>query len=356
MRRKLRIVQMVTDHLQKPLTECKILDLASLEGEYSAEFVARGATVTAIEGRGINVKKAKERFSWSTDKKWSNLKFVQDDVRNLTPKKYGHFDVVLCLGILYHLDYPDCFKFIKSIADVCDDFAIIDTHIGINDERVVYEGKDYFGWRHCEYGFTPSQEIQEKSRWASINNVKSFWLTKASLINALIDGGFTSVYECQYPSWNDMPGNRIALIAMKKKREGLYTAEVDEAIMRERVPEILAVPPTAMKSNHGFSIAEETAEAKMPKFTTVLSSSQEYSSKKQRVLNWIGAALIIFCVISMIYYFTGELKVEKENMKKMQRIQYVKDSLHIEESLINIRMLRSADDTLSVEIPKWKNP
>lgn len=349
---------MVSDHLQKPLEECKILDLASLEGDYAAEFAARGATVTAVEGREINVKKAKERFSWSTDQKWNNLKFVQDDVRNLTPQKYGRFDVVLCLGILYHLDFPDCFKFLKSIADVCDDFAIIDTHIGINDERVVYEGKDYFGWRYSEYGFTPTQEIQERSRWASIDNMKSFWLTKASLTNALIDAGFTSVYECQYPSWNDMPGNRIALIAMKKKREGLHTAEVEEAAMWERVPEIPAVPPTAMKSNHGHLVAEETVEAelKMPKFTTVLSRSQETDSKRQRILNWIGAGLIIFCIVGLISYFARELRIEKENIQKMQRIQYVKDSLQIEESLINIRMLKEADDTLSVDIPKWKNP
>jgi hypothetical protein len=105
-------------------------------------------------------------------------------------------------------------------------------------------------------------------------------------------------------------------------------------------------------------VAEETVEAelKMPKFTPVLSRSQETDSKRQRILNWIGAGLIIFCIVGLISYFARELRIEKENIQKMQRIQYVKDSLQIEESLINIRMLKEADDTLSVDIPKWKNP
>jgi len=356
MRRKLRIVQMVSDHLDKPLEGSKILDLASLEGDFAAEFAARGAVVTAIEGREVNVKKAKERFSWQTDHKWNNLKFVQDDVRNLTTQKYGRFDVVLCLGILYHLDFPDCLKFLKSIADVCDDFAIIDTHVGINDERVVYEGKDYFGWRYSEYGFKPTQEIQERSRWASIDNVKSFWFTKASLTNALIDAGFSSVYECQYPAWNDMPGNRVALIAIKNKRQVLHTVEIEEGMMSERIPEIPAVPPTAMKSNHSHLVNEETVtvEQHAPKFTTVITEKKEFSIK-QNILNWIGVSLIVICLIGLSVYFTGEFRIEKENAKALQRLQFVKDSLQIEESLINIRMLKEADDTLSVDIPKWKN-
>ena len=55
MRRLARIVQMVSDSAREPLSELRILDLASLEGRFSAEFALRGAEVLGIEGRRTNI-------------------------------------------------------------------------------------------------------------------------------------------------------------------------------------------------------------------------------------------------------------------------------------------------------------
>ena len=66
-----------------------------------------------MEGREANVAKAqfvKEALGLN------RLKFVHDDVRNLGREKYGIFDIVICSGILYHLDSPDVFHFVKRIA------------------------------------------------------------------------------------------------------------------------------------------------------------------------------------------------------------------------------------------------
>jgi 2-polyprenyl-3-methyl-5-hydroxy-6-metoxy-1,4-benzoquinol methylase len=35
-----------------------------------------------------------------------NLEVRLEDVRALDPQRHGAFDVVLCLGLLYHLDAP----------------------------------------------------------------------------------------------------------------------------------------------------------------------------------------------------------------------------------------------------------
>jgi hypothetical protein len=343
MRRKLRIVQMVSDHLEKPISEIKILDLASLEGDFAAEFAARGATVTAIEGREINIKAAKERFP---SDKYKNLEFIQDDVRNLSSAKYGKFDVVLCLGILYHLDTPDCFKLIKSIADVCTDFAIIDTHIGINDERVTFEGHNYFGWKYSEYAYVPTNEIQENSRWASINNTKSFWLTKPSLINALINGGFSTVYECQYPAWNDMPGNRIALVATKKKREKLHNSLSDREVIEEMVEEI-PMASTVMNSNYAHLLKEENLQE--PKISEDIPEKAFAFSINQKILNTVGAAMLVSCVLGLGYYFATEFKREKAEILKHQRMLYIKDSLQVEESLINLKQLQMKNEIDTVQ-------
>ena len=249
MRRRARIYKIVNDSARKSLPESRILDLASSEGDFSAEFALRGAEVLGVEGRHTNIQRAEARFSLP------NLRFVQDDVRNVCREKYGEFDVVLCLGILYHLDAPDCFKLLEAIAGICTDVAIIDTHISLKrDEMIKYKGHEYWGWRYTEYSREPTPEQTEESTWASIGNLRSFWLTKPSLVNALVDAGFNSVYECLYPAWNDIPSDRVAMVALKGKREELLAVDFDEGILDERVDEVPKVGPvrqSAMKLQIG---------------------------------------------------------------------------------------------------------
>jgi hypothetical protein len=240
MRRRARINQIVSDYSRRPLSESRVLDLAALEGHFSAEFALRGAEVVGIEGRLTNVKRAEASFSLP------RLRFFQDDVRNLSRAKYGNFDIVLCLGILYHLDAPDCFELLEAISEVCSGFAVIDTHISLTrSEAVAFRGHEYWGWRYTEYEHEPSPEQQERSTWASLGNLRSFWLTKPSLVNAIVDAGFNSVYECQYPAWNDIPSDRVALIALKGQRERILAVTFDEEILGERVDEVPKVAPVS---------------------------------------------------------------------------------------------------------------
>ena len=58
-KRTRRFVQIVEDLVGKEITNCRILDLACLEGEYSIEFGMRGASVLGIEGREANIEKQK---------------------------------------------------------------------------------------------------------------------------------------------------------------------------------------------------------------------------------------------------------------------------------------------------------
>src|SRR3989442_14143808 len=97
-----------SDITNKPLDSLRVLDLACLEGLYGKEFARHGAAVFGKEGRKANIEKA--RFAKDA-LALENIRFVQDNVRNLSVQKYGYFDVVLCLGILYHLHVPDVFHF-----------------------------------------------------------------------------------------------------------------------------------------------------------------------------------------------------------------------------------------------------
>ena len=44
-----RIVQLVNDTVGKPLSECRVLDLGCLDGQFSIEFAQQGATTLGIE-------------------------------------------------------------------------------------------------------------------------------------------------------------------------------------------------------------------------------------------------------------------------------------------------------------------
>jgi 2-polyprenyl-3-methyl-5-hydroxy-6-metoxy-1,4-benzoquinol methylase len=206
-----RHVRTVEDLTGRGVSTLRVLDLACLEGFYSVEFARLGAEVVGIEGRESNVAKAqfaKEALGFD------NLTFALDDVRNLSAGKYGRFDAVLCLGIMYHLDAPDVFRFAESLAGVCR-LAIIETHISRRPTTSrTYGGREYFGEPFAEHHPDSSEEQRLKSAWASLDNVTSFWPSLPSLYNLLLDSGFTSVFKLDAPELVPLP-DRVTVVALK---------------------------------------------------------------------------------------------------------------------------------------------
>lgn len=195
-----RVIQTVCDLKHRPFSDLRILDLGCAHGAYSIELASRGAQVLAIEGRDAWLEVA---LRMKKDLSLANVEFVKDDVRNLSKQKYGEFDIVLCLGILYHLDAPDVFDFVHRVAEVCRDFAIVETHFAVAPTLSHrWRGRQYWGTISEEHSADASPQDKLKSLSASLDNEKSFWLTQASLCNILRHVGFTSVYECRNPLAN----------------------------------------------------------------------------------------------------------------------------------------------------------
>jgi SAM-dependent methyltransferase len=217
-----RVTQVIADFSRKPWTEIRILDLGSLEGQYSLEFAARGAQVVAIEGREENNAKARAA---ATSLNLSGIEFITDDVRNLSLERYGKFDVVLCSGILYHLPGEDACRLIQTISEVCDHLTIIDTHVGLVDSKtIVWEGKKYGGAVFQEHASADSDAVKLARVWSSLDNENSFWMTKPSLMNLLRDTGFTTVTEVFRPvSFFDY-SDRLTFVAIKGTRERVSVA------------------------------------------------------------------------------------------------------------------------------------
>ena len=207
-----RILQVASDLTGKPLDQMRILDLACLEGHYAVEFALHGSQVVGIELREENLAKAEFVKNYL---RLNRLVLSLDDVRNLSLEKYGEFDVVICSGILYHLDVPDVFQFVRSIYEVCTHLAIFDTQIALNPvETVAFENEEYHGIWYKEHDEAADRETKLEDVWASVDNVRSFWLTAPSLANLVAKAGFSSFYECLNPH-HDVPEDRRSYAAIK---------------------------------------------------------------------------------------------------------------------------------------------
>jgi SAM-dependent methyltransferase len=191
------VVQVAADVLGRPIEGARVLDLACHEGLFGIELARRGADVLAVDAREQHVEKT--RFA-AEALGLERLETRLMDVRELTPDAVGRFDLVLCLGILYHLDTPDVFRFVEQLAELSSRAAIIDTHFSLRrKESRSYGGNTYWGTPIREHDPAASREEREDALGASIDNPESFWLTKPSLYNLVRRAGFTSAYEVRVP-------------------------------------------------------------------------------------------------------------------------------------------------------------
>jgi SAM-dependent methyltransferase len=194
------------------LKDLRVADLGCLEGGFALAMAQRGMNVLGIEARQTNLNKAqvlKDHFDLP------NLEFRQDDVKNFTPENYGMFDVVLALGILYHLDEP--IKWMRQLAAATNRVLIVDSHfapsldagLALMDKRlsglskiktmkygdVTYEGRWF---ADCSDAMDRETQV-----WSSYSNNQSFWLTKESLCCGLMHAGFNMVFE-QHDAWGSL--------------------------------------------------------------------------------------------------------------------------------------------------------
>lgn len=80
----------------------QVLDIGCSDGFFSFEMERRGADVVAIEF----VPETYTGFATARKILGSRVSYRMDNVYNLSPATYGEFDVVLFLGVLYHLRKP----------------------------------------------------------------------------------------------------------------------------------------------------------------------------------------------------------------------------------------------------------
>jgi len=230
-----RIVQIVADLAGAPFERLRILDLGCLEGGYAVELARRGATVVAVEGRRANLEKA--RFAKEV-LGLDRLELVLGDVRELAVERVGRFDAALCLGLLYHLDAPDCFELVHRMAELTTRLLVIDSYIGIGAlQRFEHRGRTYWGRPIREHEPDAPEEERLADHWASLDNPRSVWLARTSLLNLLADAGFSSTFTCEVPFEPNKPADRATLVAIRGERQRLFAMpEANDGLAAMRLP------------------------------------------------------------------------------------------------------------------------
>ncbi len=215
-------------------TNYSFLDLACLEGGYSIEAALLGAKVLGIEGRQKNL----DKCNFALEKLGlKNLKFKLGDVRHVSVSELGKFDVILCMGILYHLDDP--VSFLETISSLCKKYIVIDTHISYEDEEkhqsvdpnlrenlseltnLIVKEKSYNGRFYQEFPPNTSKDVKEVCLQSSLDNEKSFWATQKSLLDMLKAAGFDGVWLyltlLRGGEWSSQSFARILIVASKSE-------------------------------------------------------------------------------------------------------------------------------------------
>lgn len=232
-----RVTQLTHDLAGRPFEELRILDLGCGDGVYAIEAGLRGAEVLALDARTQHMDQG---AACAARHGLTNVRFSREDVRNVTRDTHGAFDVVYCLGILYHLDVPDVFSLLENMHGLCDQLLVVDTFISLEhpwpspreparvwgrgaDLNVSHRGRTYRGERCREHEDEDSDEVRRSRVLRSIDNTFSFRFTRASLMQALHDVGFSSVCECHAPPEPGKPENRITAVALQGERVSIST-------------------------------------------------------------------------------------------------------------------------------------
>lgn len=110
--------------LPKDLSGKRVLDIGCYEGFFTFECERRGAEVVAID---IIAPGPQSGFSLAYELTGSRATFHQASIYDLNPEQFGTFDLVLCLGVIYHLRHP--LLGLERARSVCKDKFIVETQI-----------------------------------------------------------------------------------------------------------------------------------------------------------------------------------------------------------------------------------
>lgn len=154
--------QMLKDSIERhfgALTEKKLnaIDLACHQGWFSSQLIKLGfKNVLAIDARDHHIADAQLIFEALNQSE--KIRTLQSDVHSLDPSLVGQFDLVLCFGLIYHLENP--IGALRKAFALCKNVCLIETQIVPGQTGVVDYGSYRFV-KSIEASFVVIDETHE---------------------------------------------------------------------------------------------------------------------------------------------------------------------------------------------------
>ena len=149
-------------------------------GHFSGFLRSAGFQVTAVDGRSQNVEEASRRYP--------GVEFHTLDAEAPALRGLGQFDLVLCFGLLYHLENP--FLTIRHLHALTSKLLLV--------ESVIYPGSE------------PAMELVDEWPYddQGLRHI-AFYPTESCLLKLLYRAGFANVYRfAQLPDHPHYRGSR----------------------------------------------------------------------------------------------------------------------------------------------------
>ncbi len=188
------------------LKDKRVLELGCLEGGHSLALSQLGPReLISVEGRVANFVRCcviKNIFNLN------NVKFFLDDARCVTADKYGHFDITVVMGVLYHL--PDPHVLLANLP-ILSDVVYLNTHYA-NDRHPQHSPAaelftpwgSFYGKRYHEYGLVdPLSGLDEHSFWPYLDDLLTM-CRRAGFLHVKIIAQDDGLDPTGTPSWIEL--------------------------------------------------------------------------------------------------------------------------------------------------------
>ncbi len=161
--------------LPKDLTGLSVLDIGAWDGFFSFEAERRGARrILAIDRWPESGWGNPAGFFLARQVLGSKVEYARMDLFEITPERLGRFDLVLFMGVLYHLRDP--LGGLEHVFGVTGRQVILETHL------------DMLGCRRPAAAFYPGKELN--------NDPTNWWGPNAAAVKAMLEAvGFSRVQQ-----------------------------------------------------------------------------------------------------------------------------------------------------------------
>lgn len=186
--------------LPDDLSGKSVLDVCTWDGFVAFECEQRNAAkVVATDsfawnkanGVGAMHRTGRDGFDLAHEARQSKVYPVECDILDLSPAKLGTFDIVLLLGVLYHMRHP--LLALERVAAMTHGLLILETHTDLTTEN------------SPAMRFYPGSEVN--------NDPTNWWGPNVACVAAMLfDVGFVNV------GWTNAVSQRVVFHASKKEQ------------------------------------------------------------------------------------------------------------------------------------------